>query len=79
MQNLQTLENNINNDCKNLPISWQNKSSSILTNACVILFTDLNCKISRAPQLFTNMKLKSNKNYVSFPSKIPNNDFFGTR
>ena len=63
------------NDCQNLPRSWQNKSSSVLTDACVVLFTKPDCKIEKAPQLFTNMKFKFSEKCNSMPSKIPNNDF----
>ena len=63
------------NDCVNLPKSWQNRSSSILTNACVVLFTKPDCKTEKVPQLFTNIKLKFGEKYKSMPSKIPNDDF----
>jgi hypothetical protein len=71
---IQTSQYNLN-DCVNLPKTWQNRSSSILVNACIVLFTKLDCKTVKAPQLFTNIKLKFGEKYNSIPSKIPNDGF----
>ena len=63
------------NGCVNLPRSWHNRSSSVLTNACVVLFTKPDCETDNAPQLFTNMKLKFTEKCNSMPSRLPNDDF----
>lgn len=68
------------NDCVNLPVPWRNRVSSILTNYCVVLYTDSNCIYNTTAQLF-NKPDHPERFYdiiLSQPNTIPNNNFFKT-
>ena len=65
-------------ECINLPKHWMNKTSSVLTNGCIILFDDLDCKTNKTLEIFHNVRSRLKEIYVSWPSKIPNNNFHGT-
>ena len=64
--------------CVNLPEDWRDKASSVLTNGCVVFYTEVDCKSKQHPQLFSGIFTKPNGSYYSKPSKIPNNNFFKT-
>jgi len=65
-------------ECVNLPKPWQNKTTSMFTNACIVLFSKPDCGSEKSPELFSNVKLEQNSKYKSIPSKISNDDFEGT-
>ncbi len=67
--------------CVNLPAEWWNKTSSFMTNGCIIFYSDIDCQISKqsSPQLFSSINSKASDVYFSVPSKIPNYRFYGTR
>lgn len=68
------------NDCLNLPVAWQNQVSSILTNNCVVLYTDSNCIYNKTAQLFNKPDRRERffDIILSQPNNIPNNNFFKT-
>ena len=67
--------------CVNLPSEWWDKISSILTNGCIIFYSDTDCQSTTqsSPQLFSSIYSKSKDMYLSYPSKIPNHSFYGTK
>ena len=64
------------NDCQNLRILWQKRTSSILTNNCVVLFNSLDCEINRSTQVFTQTNSRYFKRIFSRPDQVPNNNFY---
>jgi len=64
--------------CVNLPQEWQNRASSILTNGCVVFYTDENCKSSKQYDIFSSARLNFEHGYYSKKYKIPNYSFYGT-
>ena len=66
------------NKCINLPKNWQNKTSSVLTNGCVVLFSEEDCKTDKSSQIFSSARLKFNDIYFSKPDNIPNYNFYNT-
>ena len=66
------------NDCQNLPDEWQKRTSSILTNWCVLLYTHLNCALDNKAQIFFSANLKFYDVYTSKPDNIPNYNFYDT-
>ena len=69
---------NLMSKCMNLPDEWLNKTSSVVTNGCVVLYSGKDCETEKTPELFSKIKLKFSDKYFSQPSKIPNNNFVGT-
>ena len=65
-------------ECINLPKHWMKKTSSVLTNGCIVLFDDLDCKTNKKSEIFHNVRSKLKEVYLSWPTKIPNNNFHGT-
>ena len=70
---------NISSDCVNLPQIWQNRTSSILTNECVVLYTKSDCKNDKDMQIFLSSRLKFYNTYFSKPNNIPNFNFYKTK
>ena len=66
------------NNCQNLPDEWQNRTSSILTNGCVVLYTQYDCILDNKPQIFLSAQLKFYDVYASIPDSIPNYNFYDT-
>ena len=64
-------------ECVNLPPEWFNRTSSVLTNGCVVLFTEVDCKHDSNTQIFSSLKNKFFDLYSSHPDQIPNYNFFG--
>ena len=69
----------MSNDCINLPEKWQKRTSSILTNECVVLYTKLDCKSDKDLQIFMSPRLKFYDTYFSKPDNIPNFSFYKTK
>ena len=67
------------NVCTNLPNDWSSKTSSFLTNGCVVLFDVLDCKEDEAPQIFSSFQTEFLNTYFSKPDNIPNYNFFGSK
>ena len=44
-------------ECVNLPKPWHNRTSSMFTNACIVLFSKTDCGSEKSPELFSNVKL----------------------
>ena len=65
-------------ECVNLPKPWHNRTSSMFTNACIVLFSKTDCGTEKSPELFSNVILEQNSKYKSIPSNIRNDDFEGT-
>ena len=65
-------------ECMNLPDEWLNKTSSLLTNGCVVVYSGKECTTDKKPELFSKIKLNFADKYFSQPSKIPNKNFVGT-
>jgi hypothetical protein len=68
---------NVSNECVNLPNEWQNKTSSILTNGCLVMYMKLDCK--KDLQIFLSPRLKFYDTYFSKPDNIPNFCFYDTK
>lgn len=64
-------------ECVHLPFEWRNRVSSVLTNGCVILFTEPGCKQDSNSQKFSSLKKKFYDLYTSNPDHIPNYNFYG--
>ena len=64
-------------ECVNLPDEWLNKATSMLTNKCVALYSDKNCKTDKSPQIFQSDSMLYDV-YRSMPDNIPNYSFYGT-
>ena len=65
------------NRCTNLSKQWKDKASSILTNGCVVVYSDLDCK-SDKNQFFSSINFDFYDFFYSFPDNIPNYDFSNT-
>lgn len=66
------------NECTNLSTEWQNKISSILTNGCVVVYSDFDCK-SGNHQYFSSINFNFYDSFSSVPGEIPNYDFSSSR
>ena len=64
-------------ECVNLPTEWLNRVSSLLTNGCIVLFTEVDCIQDSNAQIFSSLKNKFYDLYSSNPDQIPNYNFFG--
>ena len=64
------------NECKQLPAVWQNRTSSILTNKCVVLFSSMDCVSDKSTQVFTKTGGKYSDLILSKPDNVPNNNFY---
>jgi hypothetical protein len=65
------------NECVNFPDEWLNKTTSVLTNKCIALYSDRDCKTDKSPQIFqSDSELYEVHN--SAPDNIPNYSFYGT-
>ena len=63
-------------ECKQLPLIWQNRTSSILTNKCIVLFSSLNCISDKSTQVFTKTSGRYSDQVLSKPDNVPNNNFY---
>ena len=66
------------NECTNLSAEWLNKTSSILTNGCVVIYSDFDCK-SGNHEFFSSINFYFYDSFLSVPGEIPNYDFSSTR
>ena len=66
-------------DCQNLPNEWLNRTSSLLTDACIVVFTQFDCVLDDKQQIFLSPEFKFFDVYSSIPDTIPNYDCYGTR
>jgi hypothetical protein len=65
------------NECLNLPADWQNTASSVLTNKCIVLYTESDCKSSNSTaQSFSKPREGYFDISSSHPDNIPNYSFY---
>jgi hypothetical protein len=65
------------NRCTNLSKQWIDQINSILTNGCVVVYPDLDCK-SDKNQFFSSINFDFYDFFYSYPDRIPNYDFSNT-
>ena len=63
-------------ECKRFPAQWQNRTSSILTNKCIVLFSSTNCISDKSTQVFTKTPGRYSGQVLSKPDNVPNNNFY---
>ena len=66
---------NVSDKCLDLPIAWQNRASSLLTNKCIVVFTTRGCKKNKESQIFSQLNFDVS---FSHPNKIPSFNFNGS-
>ena len=65
-------------NCINLPKKWKNRVSSILTNKCIMLFTEENCKSGKLKATLIKDKVYFDR-YLYWPANLPSYNFNGSR
>jgi hypothetical protein len=65
------------NDCLNLPTSWADRVSSIFTNNCIILFTEVDCNSDRFKATLIRDKVYFEDSSRQI-SNLPSFNFFGS-
>lgn len=64
-------------DCYNLPNKWKNRISSIFTNKCIILYTQLDCRSEKLKATLIKNKVYFNDN-LNHPANLHSYSFYGS-
>lgn len=65
------------NECLDLPNHWKNRISSILSNKCLVLYTQPKCKSDKLKATLINNTVYFDADSQSSPS-VPRYNFYGS-